>query len=179
MPKAIWSCSRAQLVYKTRKYVETLRIAPFHGGKRQSDFYSFWQDLGFGGCFFLFKFYLKKYWKNDFYSFWLAWLFCSIYIYIWILLEKHVFAAFGRILVLVAASYNVFFRLLQPFVMALTAFFHGSYSQALTAFFHGSYSQALTAFFHGSYSQCFYSLWGSYSQTLRLLQPGSYSPWSS
>ena len=63
--------------------------------------------------------------------------------------------------------------------MALTAFFHGSYSQALTAFFHGSYSQALTAFFHGSYSQCFYSLWGSYSQTLRLLQPGSYSPWSS
>ena len=54
-----------------------------------------------------------------------------------------------------------------------------NYSQALTAFFHGSYSQALTAFFHGSYSQCFYSLWGSYSQTLRLLQPGSYSPWSS
>ena len=34
------------------------------------DFFSFWQDLGFGECFFLLKFLLKKYWKIDFSSFW-------------------------------------------------------------------------------------------------------------
>ena len=57
------------------------------------DFFNFWQDLGFGVCFFLFKFWLKKlfqilarswfwwmffllkfelkkYWKIDFFNFW-------------------------------------------------------------------------------------------------------------
>ena len=32
--------------------------------------FSFWQELGFGECFFLLKFYLQGYWKVDFCSFW-------------------------------------------------------------------------------------------------------------
>ena len=72
-------------------------------------FSSFWQDLGFGGCFFPVKILSEKVLKNWFFQLlagsWFWWLFFSCWNFDWTSIENLFFPAFGRILVLVAAFF--------------------------------------------------------------------------
>ena len=57
MEKLIFAAFGKILVLMNAFFIQILMLKSLEN----FDFFSFWQDLGFGECFFLFKFYLEKY----------------------------------------------------------------------------------------------------------------------